>query len=75
MDDLDGNAALWALIDDYIAQSDVLNAIPMACSALTSQSSRALARPRILLAAPATPGVFERSRQAPCPSKPWLRRQ
>jgi hypothetical protein len=34
--ELDGNAALWALIDDYIAQSDVLNAIPMACSALTS---------------------------------------
>jgi hypothetical protein len=32
--ELDGNAALWALIDDYIAQSEVLNAIPMACSPL-----------------------------------------
>jgi hypothetical protein len=32
--ELDGNAALWALIDDYIAQSAMLNAIPMACSPL-----------------------------------------
>jgi len=32
--ELDGNAALWALIEDYIAQSAVLNAIPMASSPL-----------------------------------------
>jgi hypothetical protein len=32
--ELDGNAALWALIEDYIAQSVVLNAIPMAGSPL-----------------------------------------
>ena len=32
--ELDGYAALWALIADYLAQSQVLNAIPMACSPL-----------------------------------------
>lgn len=30
--ELDGNAALRALVDDYVAQSERLNAIPMACS-------------------------------------------
>jgi hypothetical protein len=32
--ELDGNAALCALVDDYVAQSERLNAIPMACSPL-----------------------------------------
>lgn len=32
--EVDGNAALCALVDDYIAQSERLNAIPMACSPL-----------------------------------------
>jgi len=32
--ELDGNAALWALIDDYLTQSRRLNTIPMACSPL-----------------------------------------
>lgn len=30
----DGAAALWALIEDYVAQSAALDAIPMACSPL-----------------------------------------
>ncbi len=32
--ELDGNAALWALIDDYLAECERLNAVPMACSPL-----------------------------------------
>jgi hypothetical protein len=32
--ELDGNAALWALVGDYIVQAQCLNAIPMACSPL-----------------------------------------
>ena len=32
--ELDGSAALFALVDDYLAQSARLNAIPMACSPL-----------------------------------------
>jgi hypothetical protein len=32
--ELDGNAAMWALVADYIAQAERLNAIPMACSPL-----------------------------------------
>lgn len=32
--ELDGNAALCALVHDYLGQSDRLNAIPMACSPL-----------------------------------------
>ena len=32
--EVDGNAALWALVDDYLRQSERLNAIPMACSPL-----------------------------------------
>jgi hypothetical protein len=30
--ELDGNAALQALISDYLAQCELLSAIPMACS-------------------------------------------
>jgi hypothetical protein len=32
--ELDGNAALGALVDDYLAESERLKAIPMACSPL-----------------------------------------
>lgn len=32
--EVDGYAALWAVVKDYVEQSALLNAVPMACSPL-----------------------------------------